>query len=387
MASVYALVYHGTWEIGNPDQPNPYEAGTVDKVHVDNKRYSSKPPIMPLLMTAEFLVLRSLGGLDLNNADDRSTVLSWATITFITLPFILSGFAFWSILYHLGLKPWAQTFGVTALLWGTEYAGYAATINNHVPATACIILGIWGYFVPADKKDVQTCILAAALGITLALAVTIDLPSAVFVLLIIPAYLMKFSARNAAFGVAGFLIPVLIHCAIMLKLSGSPLPFQMNHDYYLYEESYWRNPIGIDALNHSLPLYLFNMTIGRVGLFIMYPVSVIGAIALVRQIVSSEARTRIENTAVLIASLILGAYSLFTTNNYGGVSFGFRWFIILAPFFLIPATLLLNQARSKFTVIIGVTFLAVSIFSSVQCRLNPWSIDEEWPTRIFGSIL
>ncbi|HOQ90273.1 MAG TPA: hypothetical protein PLX03_09060, partial [Candidatus Hydrogenedentes bacterium] len=53
LATVYALAHYGSWnlESPDPDHPNPFEARAVDKVVVQGRLISSKPPLLPLLMT------------------------------------------------------------------------------------------------------------------------------------------------------------------------------------------------------------------------------------------------------------------------------------------------------------------------------------------------
>jgi hypothetical protein len=386
MASVYALAHHETWEIGGGEQGNPFESGTIDKVRVDGKVYSSKPPILPLMMTAEYIVARQFVGLDLDEPDDRIAVLALATITFVTLPFVLSGIALWSLLCHLGMGARAQALGLLVFLWGTEYGGYAGTINNHVPATACLMMGLWGYFGAGVRKDVERKILLAVVGIVLGLAVTIDLPSAVFVIILISAYRLKFGIKGSLWLLSGFSLPIVVHCGIMLMLTGSPMPFQLNHDYYMYEESYWRNPVGIDALNHPWGLYLFNMTFGSVGIFSLYPILLIGAMGILIRLRDDDDRTRMWSAAVLSAMVVLGSYYVLRTNNYGGGSFGFRWLIISTPFLVVAGTVYIDQIRSRIFWGATVLLLVVSMYSSMLCRLYPWSVGREWTTRVFGSL-
>lgn len=388
MATVYALVHHGTWQVDAAEQDNPYASGTVDKVSVDGRMYSSKPPVMPLLMALEYALLKPMLGIDLEgDTADRNLFHTIVVLTFSTVPFILSGFIFWSILRHLGIFPPLQALGLAVFLWGTEFAGYAGTLNNHVPATACLTVGLWGLLALADKKNVQTSICCALLGLALGIAVTVDLPSAIFVLLMVPLYIHKFGAKNAALGVIGFLVPVIVHCAVMISISGSPLPFQMNQAFYLYEESYWRNPVGIDALNHPWGVYLFNFTFGKVGVFLLYPVLVIGVIALFVEMKTEVGVERLMAFGTLIAVAILMAYYVSSTNNYAGASFGFRWMIIVTPFLIVPALRLAQAHPSKGVHCVLVLSTVVSFFSVLQCRLNTWSIGSEWTAWVFGSLL
>lgn len=388
MATVYALVHHGTWQIDGPEQDNPFASGTVDKVSVDGRVYSSKPPVMPLLMAFEYGLLKPVLGIDLgDDPADREWFHTIVVLTFSTIPFVFSGIIFWSILRQLGIRPSLQVLGLTAFLWGTEYAGYAGTLNNHVLATASLTFGLWGLLALANKKNVQTSICSAVLGLALGVAVTVDLPSAIFVIVMAPLYLRKFGAKNATFGAVGFLVPVIAHCAVMMSISGSPLPFQMNQAFYLYEESYWRNPVGIDALNHPWSVYLLNITVGKVGIFLLYPVLLVGVVALFIEMRTEAGVERLMALGTLFAVAILLTYYVSSTNNYAGVSFGFRWMIIATPFLLVPALRLAQARRSKSILCILALTTAVSFFSALQCRLNTWSIDSEWTTWVFGSLI
>ncbi|HNT89100.1 MAG TPA: hypothetical protein PKL84_14640, partial [Candidatus Hydrogenedentes bacterium] len=55
LATVWALVHEGVWHI---DLPNPFEPGTVDKVEIDGHLYSTKPPVLPLLIVPAWCALR-----------------------------------------------------------------------------------------------------------------------------------------------------------------------------------------------------------------------------------------------------------------------------------------------------------------------------------------
>ena len=385
MATVYALTHHNTWQIDPEGLENPYAARTVDKVRVGGKLYSSKPPVMPLIMTGIYAATRAMGIYDLDREDDRLPLLKLQTLLLITVPFLLSGIAFLVVLRQSGLDERLVGLGLLALLWGTEYAGYAGTLNNHVPSAAALIVALGVYRGVENKKDVQTGIWCLVAGFALALAVTIDLPVAIFAVILAGAFVLKYSPRNVTLGIVGALFPVAVHCVVMMKLHGSPMPFQTNGSYYQYEESYWRDPYGIDGLNHPLGLYLFNMTIGRVGVFLMYPIVTLGLIALVTQLRTRE--QRFWAASVLCAFTILFFYYWLTTNNYGGASFGFRWMIIIGPFFVLAAMQRLKDSDSPIAV--GFCWLAIviSVLTAFQCRAYVWSVNKEWPQWIFGPLV
>lgn len=386
MATVYALVHHGSWEIDPVEYPNPFSVGTVDKVRVEGRLYSSKPPVMPLFMAAQYWVLHHFLGYDLDREVDRNPVLGLLTATCISLPFFLSGIAFYLLQGLWQIKPWVKAITLLSLMWGSEYAGYAGTLNNHVPATACLMGALWGCWGVKDRPTARAGLCCAVLGVLLGLAVTIDLPSALFVVPLGIGFIVKFSKVNVAWGVAGASIPLLIHAVVMIALSGSPLPFQLNQAYYLYEESYWRSPVGIDALNHPWGLYLFNMTVGRVGHFILYPLLLVGGLGLLRESLLKTSPYRWWGLGGVGALCMLMFYYVSNTNNYGGISFGFRWLIIATPFLLMGLSLCLQRVHKKTAIALICVLLSIGIFSTHQCRKAPWSLHQEWPTKIYGPL-
>jgi hypothetical protein len=386
LSTVFALVHHGTWEIGGADQANPFQGGTVDKVQVDGRMYSSKPPVLPLFMAGQYLLLHQLVGYQLHDEKDRETILSILTMTFITFPFVVSGIIFLLLMGIWGIDPWLKAVALTVLMWGSEYAGYAGTINNHVPATVCLLAALWGFFALDTEATIKSKVGCVGVGVGLGLAICIDLPSAIFVLLIVIGCIRKFSLGLVLFGILGVMMPLLAHAGVMISLTGSPLPFQLTKAYYLFEESYWRTPLGVDALNHSWGLYLFNMTFGRVGHFIMYPLLLLGLVGLVNEsrIKKSAFRWWCLGGVIALAGILF--YYVSSTNNYAGVSFGFRWLIIATPFLLMGLVLLLRGVKNRLVIGLVCMLMAVGVFSACQCRMAPWTINHEWPIKIYGPL-
>ena len=64
LATVWSLTRHHTFYIDRPagEAPNPFEQRTVDKAMANGRLISTKPPILPLLMTGEYIVMRKLLG-------------------------------------------------------------------------------------------------------------------------------------------------------------------------------------------------------------------------------------------------------------------------------------------------------------------------------------
>ena len=94
LATVYSLARYGTWYIDRPlDQPPiRFEQATIDKVMVNGHILSSKPPVLPLAMTGEYILLNKLFGYDLDNGKDTDQILRIMSMTFVGTAYLAAVF-------------------------------------------------------------------------------------------------------------------------------------------------------------------------------------------------------------------------------------------------------------------------------------------------------
>ncbi|MDP7640514.1 MAG: hypothetical protein QGG73_12515, partial [Candidatus Hydrogenedentes bacterium] len=406
LATVLALTEHGTWYIDRPagGEPNYFEQRTIDKVvfekpvevdaeeggkpRVERRTLSSKPPILPLLMTAEYVALNRLLGLDLLVVGDRDVIVRWMSLTLIACAFILTLIFFSRTLRLFIDDPMARIVCLCALAFCTQLWGYSTNMNDHVPGacmlTVCLYFALGlgsGKLDPAPWRFL-------AFGITGGLVATLDMPGGIFVL-IAGVYLIRRFPKLNTFWIwtsVGALLPLGAHFAIMVATTGGISPVQMNKELYLYEASYWRNPRGIDALNEPLLTYLFHMTFGRFGQFSLYPITFAGIIALAMAGLKENTPYRDQILAGGAGFLILTLYYAICTDNYGGEAYGFRWYIVATPPLLLMAAPLLQQIRERWVWIAVALVMGVSFFSAWECADMPWGPkNAAWTCRmIFG---
>lgn len=387
MATVYALAHEGTWRIDRPaDQaPNPFEPGTVDKVMIEGRLLSSKPPLMPALMTAEYIVLKALTGLTLENDEDRALLIRVLTLSFVALPYIVLLIAFHAVLAAHEVDPPARLGLLFCMAFSTQVFGFAATFNNHVPA-ACFLfiavalaLDILRYSAPAGAPRLL------AFGFFGGLAIAFDMPTGVFVALAALALLRAAPRRTLIWAALGAALPLGAHLALTFHTTGSLLPVQLSAENYLFESSYWRNPRGVDALHEPKAIYLFHMLLGRDGLLSLFPILALGVAAGGWALVHAGLSRRAAHVAGIVALACFTTYYLFATNNYGGQAYGFRWYIAASPILLLmAATPFQSLMRTRSGRILLVVLVAVSTVSAVQCSLSPWQSDTEWTVYLFG---
>lgn len=387
LATVEALTQHGTWYIDRPEgeEPNRFEQRTIDKVMVKGRMLSSKPPMLPLFMTGEYVVLHRVLGLTLDDEDDVKEIIRWMTITFSGIPFLVLLIFFSKTLAFYVTDPASRLFCLVALAFGTQLWGYAATINNHIPAASLVMVSLYFALGLASRKLDPTPGKFIAFGLAAGLVPTIDMPGAIFPFMAGLYLLYTHPELTLRWATIGAGIPLLVHSSIMMHVTGLPLPVQMNESLYLYEASYWRNPRGIDALNEPFLVYFFHMTIGRCGIFSLYPVTALG---LGGAFYAWRDRAFPQRKLVLWAVFgfaIATLYYATSTNNYGGEAFGFRWYIVAMPILLLMAAPWIARLENRWAWLIIVLMFGVSFYSAWQCTVNPWGANHEWTTRFLGT--
>jgi len=386
LATVWSLTQVGTWYIDQPD--NPFTALTVDKCELDDRLLSTKPPIIPLLITAQYVVLDAMAGVNLEDKASLKWFLQLITLTLTVLPFSLLLICFRSIMCRLSISDLTRLLTLILLAFATQLPGFAAQFNNHIPATAMLVVALLCVMVISVPKSTATTtcmrLYFVVFGISGGLVFTMDLPLTIFVVFLGLYLLWHYPVQTLLWGGLGMLLPLGVHFAVMVWVTGSPLPVQVRSELYLYEASYWRNPMGIDALNEPKGTYLFHMTFGRHGVFSLFPVLLVGVVAAVLAVFRKELPGRQYILASSGAIVILFAYYVLRTNNYGGAAYGFRWAIGIMPLLLLmglPVTqYLLNKKLGR---IVLVLLFLVSLFSAWECYNAPWGENLEWTCRLF----
>ena len=386
LATVWSIVHHGTWVIGQDPAlpPNPFTPYTVDKVAIDGKLYSTKPPILPMLMTAEYGMAHRYWGADLVNKHHLKLVVRVMVLTLVTLPYLIALLAFAGIARWWVPCPWRRLYLVFALAFGTQLFGFATHIDNHVPAAGLLMaslyfgIGILGGHLPPAGWRFLLC------GFTGSLVFTFDMPMTIYFAFLGVALLWRFPAKTLTWAAAGAVVPLAVHFAAMVLVTGSPLPIQMRKALYLNEGAYWRNPSGLDALNEPKGLYFFHMHVGRFGSFTLFPVLWLGLAGAFVAFCDKTAAARGYVLAGALAFAVLTLYYVFDTNNYGGAAYGFRWHIAAMPVLLLMASPAVNRLRTPWLWVLLLVLLAVSCYSSWECHVTPWGECQEWTCKVFG---
>lgn len=390
MATVYALVHDGTWYIDRPaDQPpNPFEIETVDKVQTRSGRLiSSKPPVLPLAMTLQYAGMRRIFGWDLDNPDDLRPILRFMIAALIKAPHAIALF-FFALLVRLFL-PDARRAALAVLLFAfaSPLLGYALQLNNHTPAVAALVVALYfGLGIYTEKLPAAPWRFIV-FGLTCALVFTLDMPVTIFPAALGLLLLWRHPRKSILWAGLGAAPLLLLHFGIMAYITGNPLPVQTREEMYNFRNSYWRNPIGVDGLNERRLVYLFHLSFGRFGTFLLFPALLLGFAGLYPGLTDPRCPARLPLAAGAAAFLVLTAYYVVATNNYGGAGYGFRWHIGAVPILTAMALPAVAAAKKPWHWALIALLAAVSLFSAWECLQAPWGASHEWTCRwLFGPV-
>ncbi len=396
LATVYSLVHDGTFFIDRPadSQPLRFEQNTIDKVMVRGERVgagvkngrliSSKPPILPLLMAAEYVAMKKVFGWTLDSKEDTNKILLWMTITLVGGAYVLSLYLFVKILNLLALDEAQKILLLLCLAFCTQMWGYSTLFNNHVPGACALIGAIYAGISILTDRNRTTIPRFLFLGFCTSLVFALDMPATIFAAAVFLFVFWNYKRETLIWALLGGLPVLIVHFAIEFYLTNSFLPVQSHKNLYWFESSYWRNPIQVDALNEPKLTYLFHMTFGRSGIFSLYPVLLLGVAGGIRALYRTNIRCRYGILAGFFSFLVMSVYYLLKTNNYGGEAYGFRWYIPAMPVLLLMGIPVLRSFNKKWHWVFFAFLAALSFYSAWEATKVGWSANQEWTCRFLG---
>ncbi len=114
---------------------------TIDMVKHDGHLYSSKPPLFPTLMAAEYWVIHRLTGMSLGT--NPYWVGRFMLITINVIPLLIYFLLLARLVERFGTTDWGRLFVMAAAVFGTFLTTFAVTINNHLPAAVSALLTLY----------------------------------------------------------------------------------------------------------------------------------------------------------------------------------------------------------------------------------------------------
>lgn len=397
--TVRSLVEKGTFVIGQRDpalksETNKYgdvgivfEDGwqTVDKI-MDPKTgefYSTKPPLLPILMAGEYWILNRAFGWTL--LEDTGSIVRIELITFNLLPFVVYLVLLSHLVERLGRTDWARLFVVTTACFGTLMSPFLISINNHTLATCTTLFAVWFALKVWEATEPNGWHFFLA-GFFAGLTFCNELPGLAFVVGLGLFLIFRSRIRHMIWYAVGAIVPISLFLQTnWMALGDIQLAYsKFGSEWYKYEGSHWGkepdpNKPGIDfaRLKETPGEYAFHVLLGHHGLFSLTPwvfLAVVGMTSTGCKPSESESRDQ-KGFALLSLGMmvtIVGFY-LLKSDNYGGWTNGPRWLMWLTPLWLlcmIPiADRLSESLRGRG---VALVLLALSVMSMNYSDWNPW---------------
>lgn len=371
VATIESLVKRHTWDINN----SIYGQKTIDKVIYNNHFYSDKPFALSLLGAGVYYILHYFVGLDFYSTG-KANAYYWVTLIIMGGSQLLLTWYFYLSLKWLKIKRSSRLFVTSILVFGTLYLPYSTVLNNHTIAGTFLFISFYYYLKNKFKEGKQNTNLFLS-GLFVSLAGVIDLfTSLPFLFIFFLLHWLINKKKGIILYIFGTLPFLLLQLFLNYKIFHTF--FSIYLDLYFKNPrivltSYWLNPSGIDSLNHSKFLYLFNILFGIHGLLLYTPVLILSFIVLYKIIKSKNHQFFYEAISISFSFLIITLFYLLITNNYGGASYGFRYYIALTPLLVFFLAFYFQQNQLKYYQInlLFLLFLLSVLFSALGLK-NIW---------------
>ncbi len=381
--------------------------------------YSSKPPLLATLMAGLYWLLKHITGWTL--AANYLAVVRTLLLVIHPLPFFLYLLALSRLVERYGRTDWGRLFVLAAGCFATLLTPFLITFNNHTLGAFSAMFTLWAVLAiwercasPERERRVWHLYLLA--GFFAAFTVTNELPALAFacavgVLLLTWSPLRTLCLFLPAAGVVAVGFFVTNYAAVG---QWSPAYGETDTVWYKYEGSYWKQIKGherksIDfARERETPtIYRLNLLIGHHGFFSLTPIWLLGLTGMIAGLagfsrwppiarltglsppltqedraLTGEVPPAVEPhlpwfvppLAFIVSVVVIGFY--LTENrgrNYGGITNGPRWFMWLAPLFLLGLLPVADWlAPRRWGRALGLVLLALSILSASYAAWNPW---------------
>ncbi len=382
--TVWSLIERGTYRIDEIRQQPGWD--TIDLVRVDGHFYSSKPPLMSTWVAGVTWAVCRITGWAL--LDHPQGVMSTTLLLVNGVPFVLMLWLLARILQHSPLSPTAAIIVLTFAAFGTLWSPFLTSLNNHtVAACGAFLAGACSIWAADSLPNGYRSGIFFVWGFAASAMACHDLPAGLMTLVFAwQACRIDFGRALISFGL-GAALPVIAFFGTNALAMGTLKPAYSGYGsetYVFIHEgipSYWAQPQGVDRNLDSPLRYAFHSTIGHHGFLSLTPMWLVVLFGVWRY--SPHVPTVLRSLGrgtVVVTGLLLAFYLSRTENyNYGGVSCGLRWALVMVPLWtlaLIPALTDWQPRWPSLTVF--ALLLGGSVYSAWEPGLKPWQQPWIW---------
>jgi hypothetical protein len=352
---------------------------TIDRVEIDGKRYSNKPPLLSVLGAGVYFLLKH--GIGLTFASNQGAVIYLLTLILIGLPMAWLVARFDAALpIYPGIKPTTRNLTTIALAAGTILTSFAVTFSNHPVAAALLFAACQAAWSGRSL----------AAGVWLAALTLVDIVPGLVFAPFLGLVLRDAAGTKSLYNYIGALCAgAVIFVALNEWIVGYPLPAKMvpgavdssipfapgQRGMYV-----WLNLPPMAGWSHWL-----QSLFGWHGFFTVSPVLLFGVCGLILSMRRGQAPLSWRTARFLgIASLIVLAGHVLLVGSFGGWSYGYRYMIPVIPIglFFVPKSI--ATERRLFGAV-----LAISIFFAFLGAYHPWPpvYEPEYTAQTLASVV
>lgn len=366
MATIQAIVEFNTFSIDSTKFTS-----TNDKVFINGKFYSDKPPFPSVLGAVIYFPLYHLGfKLDY----EWNTAYFLITLLTVKLFFLISIFCFYKLLILVnfqGNKILLTSFAA----FGSIYFSWSSTFNNHILAGSFLMIGLF-YWIKATQNILSDSKYLFLSGLYFLLAGISDIPILLFFCgFLFLLFFQKLQWKNILIFILPLLLTLLPYLLHNYLISGSIKPFQIEKHFFDYPNSIWIKNNALSGIEQNSTQFVLTnalrLLLGSKGFLIYSPITFISiwTIIFYRKKFKNIGR---EIRISLICSWLIFVYYSFYSNNLSGGSYSIRWFVPFLPmiiFFSFPFFEEMKEIKNRIIKLL----LVLSIIISTVGIINPWS--------------
>lgn len=391
-ATVQALVEQQTFAIDRTQF-----VGTRQKVRVGETYYSDQPPVLGLILSGPYWLIRRAG---FNFTNNPSFVEYLLTLICITVPVAAAS----GMIYRMGRlfelrRPWRTALALAVPL-GSGLISYGTVLNPYAPAASLVLLSAAILVqVAIVNSPLGSGGYLTAAGFFAALAATIDPAAVVFTILffsIILAMRWRWSLRigGMLMYAIGIIPPVLLHVALSVPITGdwrlglAHLPSQPLRVSTVRgaapatpaakpaepgeEEDFSPAPPSAFQRAGTFLARLGAAFFGSHGLLSHFPVLILG-MAGVASVMHRHWPSTTKTLAIItcVGAIIVIVRYVWLPIDWRWAMFGVRWYVIFLPLVLFWAGAWLRKSHHPVTWSIAGVLLAFSSAVSIIGATNP----------------
>jgi len=378
--TIESLVERGTFAIGRSPLLKP--SGSPDLARYGGRLYSDKPPVLSMAGALVYAPLYHWGGMRF--AGPRGDFRHFPAVNLVLVSALVGLASAWSLVWVRRLlqvtsfRAWVADLLTLGVGFGTPLLTYGVTFNNHSVA-AGLIAAAFGLVTLEDPARHRVARRRAWAGLFAGLAATIDLPAGGATFLVLGGWLAARQRRFPLAYLGGAIGPALLHGAAQWSISGSVLPVELDRAAMEYPGSYWASAAG--RFHEAGPRWRFGLELllGPQGWLTITPSFALAPIGLALAARRGPLRGAARAASALILAL-LGFYIWGVhRTDYGGLSFGVRHLLAIAPLVGWFALVGLDRVRRRRLGLAFALASAVGAGYAYEGMRDPWSRADRRP--------